>query len=225
MELNFTEIDDLDKQSYGNVDVNNNKSAGFNQPKYWEKTKKNNDMPKKKKVSFDDILSNMNLIVNKNGVLQSMVPKQPQYYPEQYDEPQYQQQQQPYQYQQQQYQQQQYQQQQYQQQPYQQQPYQQQPNNDPLDPAVKHSYIFNKYFKDYKDANDDFKPQVKVPKSIEEYKQMVLEERVRQIQERNRIAQIKSKKMLFTSHPNIQQNRNQGVITASKNSLRSMKFG
>jgi len=64
-----------------------------------------------------------------------------------------------------------------------------------------------------------------VPKSIEEYKQMVLEERVRQIQERNRIAQIKSKKMLFTSHPNIQQNRNQGVITASKNSLRSMKFG
>ena len=207
MELNFTEIDDLDKKSYGNVDVNNNKSAGLNQPKYWEKTKKNNDMPKKKKVSFDDILSNMNLIVNKNGVLQSMVPKQPQYYPEQYDEPQYQQQP-------------------YQQQPYQQQPYQQQQqNNDPLDPAVKHSYIFNKYFKDYKDANDEFKPQVKVPKSIEEYKQMVLEERVRQIQERNRIAQIKSKKMLFTSHPNIEQNRNQGVIRASKNSLRSMKFG
>lgn len=207
MELNFTEIDDLDKKSYGNVDVNNNKSAGLNQPKYWEKTKKNNDTPKKKKVSFDDILSNMNLIVNKNGVLQSMVPKQPQYYPEQYDEPQYQQQP-------------------YQQQPYQQQPYQQQQqNNDPLDPAVKHSYIFNKYFKDYKDANDEFKPQVKVPKSIEEYKQMVLEERVRQIQERNRIAQIKSKKMLFTSHPNIEQNRNQGVIRASKNSLRSMKFG
>ena len=54
---------------------------------------------------------------------------------------------------------------------------------------------------------------------------MVLEERVRQIQERNRIAQIKSKKMLFTSHPNIEQNRNLGVIRASKNSLRSMKFG
>ena len=56
MELNFTEIDDLDKKSYGNVDVNNNKSTGFKQPKYWEKTKKNNDMPKKKKVSFDKVI-------------------------------------------------------------------------------------------------------------------------------------------------------------------------
>jgi hypothetical protein len=194
MELNFTEIDNLDKNSYENFNTNPNES---NQPKYWEKTKKINNVEKKKRVTFDDILSNMNLVVNQNGVLQSMVPLQ------QYDQPQY-----------------------YQEQQYQQQPYQQiQKNNGPLDPSVKHSYIFNKYFKDYKDANDNFKPQVKVPKTIEEYRQMVLEERIRQIQERNRIAQIKSKKMLYTSNPHMQQNRNQGVIKASKNNLRSMNFG
>jgi hypothetical protein len=200
MELNFTEIDNLDKNSYENFNTNPNES---NQPKYWEKTKKINNVEKKKRVTFDDILSNMNLVVNQNGVLQSMVPLQ------QYDQPQY------------------YQEQQYQQQPYQyqQQPYQQiQKNNGPLDPSVKHSYIFNKYFKDYKDANDNLKPQVKVPKTIEEYRQMVFEERVRQIQERNRIAKIKSTKMLYTSNPHMQQNRNQGVIKASKNNLRSMNF-
>jgi hypothetical protein len=201
MELNFTEIDNLDKNSYENFNTNPNES---NQPKYWEKTKKINNVEKKKRVTFDDILSNMNLVVNQNGVLQSMVPLQ------QYDQPQY------------------YQEQQYQQQPYQyqQQPYQQiQKNNGPLDPSVKHSYIFNKYFKDYKDANDNLKPQVKVPKTIEEYRQMVFEERVRQIQERNRIAKIKSTKMLYTSNPHMQQNRNQSVIKASKNNLRSMNFG
>ena len=201
MELNFTEIDNLDKNSYENF---NKKSNESNQPKYWEKTQKINNVQKKKKVTFDDILSNMNLVVNQNGVLQSMAPlQQPQYYQEQ--QQQTHQYQQPYQ--------------------YQQQPYQQiQKNNDPLDPSVKHSYIFNKYFKDYKDANDNFKPQVKVPKTIEEYKQMVLEERIRQIQERIRISKIKSTKMLYTSNPHMPQNRNQSVIKASKNNLRSMNF-
>ena len=141
MELNFTEIDDLDKNSYENL---NTKPNELNQPKYWEKTQKKINIPKKKKVTFDDILSNMNLVVNQNGVLQSMAPLQ------QYDQPQYyQEQQQPYQ--------------------YQQQPYQQiKKNSDPLDPSVKHSYLFNKYFKDYKDANDNFKPQVKIPKTMKQ---------------------------------------------------------
>jgi hypothetical protein len=198
MELNFTEIDNLDKSSYENYNTNPTESK---QPKYWEKK---NNIQQKKRVSFDDILSNMNLVVNQNGVLQSMAPLQePQYQQPQYQQPQYQQ-------------------------PQYQHPQSQQiqKNSDPLDPSVKHSYIFNKYFKDYKDAaNDNFKPQVKVPKTIEEYKQMVFEERVRQIQERNRIAQIKSKKMFYTSNPHMQQNSNQYVIKATKNDLRSMKFG
>ena len=44
MELNFTEIDNLDKNSYENFNTNPNES---NQPKYWEKTKKINGQLKK----------------------------------------------------------------------------------------------------------------------------------------------------------------------------------
>jgi hypothetical protein len=187
MELSFTEIDNLDSV--------NNYVSDINQTKYWEQTPKKIDInQKKKKVSFDDILSHMNLVVNQNGVLQSMSPLQPQYQQPQYQQPQYQQ------------------------------PQYQQPQIEPLDPSVKHSYIFNKYFKDYKDANDKNIIEKKIPKTIEEYNQMVLEERIKRIQERNRISQIKSTKMFFTTHPNMHQNMAPNVIKASKNNLRSMKY-
>ena len=90
---------------------------------------------------------------------------------------------------------------------------------------MKHSYIFNKYFKDYKDANVP-KKEVKVPKTKEEYFQMVAEERLRQIEERKRISQIKSTKLMFTTNygnvpnPN-SENRN---IKATTNNLRKMSF-
>jgi hypothetical protein len=212
MELKFTEIENLDKKRFENFEVNSNKSSEITQPKYWEQTKKTQNtqptqtLQKKKKVTFDDILSNMNLTVNQNGVLQSMTPL-PQYEEELY----YQEQSDQYNNL-------------HQNQIQSQNKRVVQKNNEPLDPNVKHSYIFNKYFKDYKDANDNFKPQPRVPKTIEEYKQMVLEERIKQIQERNRIAQIKSTKMMFISNPNVPQNRNSGVIRASKNNLRSMNF-
>ena len=171
MDIKFTEIDNF--------------TDDLNKPKYWEQqTQKKVEVQKKKKVTFDDILINMNLTVNQNGVLQSMAPLQQEQYQENYVVK----------------------------------------NQDPLDPSVKHSYIFNKYFKDYRDANDKPVIEKKVPKTIEEYKQMVLEERIKRIQERNRIAQIKSTKMLFTSHPNMSENINHRVIKSSKNNLRSMKF-
>jgi hypothetical protein len=90
---------------------------------------------------------------------------------------------------------------------------------------VKHSYIFNKYFKDYKDANTP-KKEVKVPKTKEEYFQMVAEERLRQIEERKRISQIKSTKLMFTTnYGNVpssnSENRN---IRATQNNLRRMTF-
>ena len=88
----------------------------------------------------------------------------------------------------------------------------------PLEPQVKNSFIFNKYFKDYKDPNAELVEEVKVPQTIEEYNRMVLEERIKRIQERNRIAQIKSTKMLF-------ENNNNNNVNASKNSLRMMRFG
>jgi hypothetical protein len=186
MELNFTEMNNA-QNPYENYDNNSYQNENIDSQKYWEPnaTQNKNLQPKKKKVTFTDILSNMNLVVNNQGVLQFMAPVN-----------QVEEQQQPYQ------------------QPYQQ-PQQQQ---EPLDPSVKHSYIFNKYFKDYRDIN---KPkEVKVPKTKEEYIQMVIEERTRQIQERKRIAQIKSKKMMFTTNYTHTSN----TINASTNGLRKMSF-
>ena len=216
MELNFSELDNMNTQNpYGNFDYNayENQSA-TNPEKYWEQQNTQKQHPKKKKVSFDDILSNMNLVVNKSGVLQFMSQNQP--IDQQYQQPQYQQQQ----YQQPQYQQQQYQQPQYQQQQYQE-PIQFQKSKEPLDPSVKHSYIYNKYFKDYQDAMPTT-PQVRVPKTMEEYKQMLLEDKIKQIEQQKRIAEIKSTKLMFTTNPGNPGNpRN---IQASRNNLRMMNF-
>jgi hypothetical protein len=199
MNLNFTEVDNLGNGD--NFDVN-----GYQSNNYWETA--NPKIEKNKKVSYDDILNSLNLVVNKNGVLQYMSMKpndgnqeQPQYNKQQaqYSKSQYSQQQQT-----------------------------KVIKGKPLDPQVKNSAIFNKYFKDYKDPNAEQVQEVKVPQTIEEYRQMVLEERMRRIQERNRIAQIKSTKMLYESNNgNIGSNnvRNNGNIHASKNNLRMMKFG
>ena len=184
MELNFTEINNNNNQNPYNVDYE--EQTNTNSQKYWEQNTQQNKQPKKKKVSFDDILTNMNLTVNNKGVLQFMTPVQ---------DPQFE---------------------------YQQSPHQQTgilKKQEPLDPSVKHSYIFNKYFKDYKDVNSPA-PHVKVPKTKEEYYQMLIEERNRQIQERIRISKIKSKKLMFTTNVGIP-----GNIQVTKNNLRKMSFG
>ena len=199
MNLNFTEVDNLGNGEH--FDVN-----GYQSNNYWETAnpKVETQAPKKKKVSYDDILNSLNLVVNKNGVLQYMSVNPNAGNQEQ--QPQYSQKQQ-----------------------YSQQPQQTKViKGKPLDPQVKNSAIFNKYFKDYKDPNAEPVQEVKVPQTMEEYRQMVLEERMRRIQERNRIAQIKSTKMLYESNNgNIGSNnvRNNGNINASKNNLRMMKFG
>ena len=97
----------------------------------------------------------------------------------------------------------------------------------PLEHQVKNSHIYNKYFKDYKDPNVEYIEEVKVPKTVEEYNRMILEDRIKRIQERNRIAQIKSTKLLFESNNNGNSSSNisnNGKICASKNTLRMMKF-
>jgi len=225
MELNLSELDNTNTMNpYESFDYNSyQQNSGDN---YWEKPKEQSEL-KKKKVSFNDILSNMNLVVNKQGVLQFMTPNkeelqrqnynynsneffQPQYQQPQYQQPQYQQPQ---------YQQPQYQQSQHQQSQHQQS--QQNKNSQPIDPAVKHSYIFNKYFKDYADINAE-KPGPRVPKTIEEYNQMLLEDKIKQIEHRKMIEEVKSKKMMFTSAPGATSNpRN---LQASRNNLRMMNF-
>ena len=209
MELNLSELGNVNTMNpYENFDYNSYEENGLN---YWETSNKKNTetKTKKKKVSFNDILSNMNLVVNQQGVLQFMGPKQEQeqiyqqqnnYIPQQ---PNYTTNIKKVKYQ---------------------QGYQIPPENknqEPLDPAVKHSYIYNKYFKDYIEPVEN-KLAPRVPKTIEEYRQMLLEDRIRAIQHKQRIEQIKSKKMLFVTTPGSHLNpRN---IQATKNNLRSMNF-
>jgi hypothetical protein len=97
----------------------------------------------------------------------------------------------------------------------------QQPKGKPLEPQVKNSQIYNKYFKDYKDPNAEYIEEVKVPQTVQEYNRMILEDRIKRIQERNRIAKIKSTKLMFESN-NTQVNN--GNIRVSKNNLRMMNF-
>jgi hypothetical protein len=202
MNIHFSELDTNEQQ---NLDYN----AYDNPEKYWDQA----PSTKKKKVSFDDILSNMNLVVNQKGVLQFMQPVQnEEYYPEpqmNYQQPQYQQPQMNYQ------------------QPYQeyvaqqlaqrqQQPPMQQPS---IDPALKNSFLYNKYFKDYKDVAI-YEPQIRVPKTMEEYKQMLLEDKIKELQQKKRIAEIKSTKLMFTTNVPDQSN----TIRPTRNNLRSMNF-
>jgi hypothetical protein len=69
---------------------------------------------------------------------------------------------------------------------------------EPLDPSVKHSFIFNKYFKDYKDPSQPQEEPVYL--SPQEYKRQVILEMIRRNQERKRISQIKPKKLLFAQN-------------------------
>lgn len=189
MELNFYETEMT--QPHETIDY----EKEMNSEKYWETDSQIKEKPqssKKKKVTFDDILTNMNLVVNKSGVLQFMAPNQDQ---KQHEHPM-----------------------QNNKHLKQQNPRLVEIKKEHIEPAVKHSYIYNKYFKDYQDANPSV-PEIKVPKTKEEYLKMLLEERVRQIEERKRISQIKSTRMLFTTNV-----VNQGNIQASKNGLRMMSF-
>lgn len=206
MDLHFSEIDNSSINTNMKNGNGGNSKTGTDSHNYWEKPVTTSVIePKRKKVSFDDILSNMNLVVSKTGVLQSMAltnNKQPEesYEPrQQHYEPQHKQQQHY-------------------------EPQHHEPSKiqikkqEPLDPAVKHSFLYNKYFKDYQDAAP-VEPEILVPKTREEYFKMVNEERIRRIQEKYRISQIKSKQLMFTSNTNYQSN-----IKATTNKLHKMSF-
>jgi hypothetical protein len=217
MELNFSDIDNMNSQNPYEQFNENDYGVDNNSEKYWEQAKSQKEQQtKKKKVSFNDILSNMNLVVSKKGVLQfikpTQEPEQDYQYEEQYYQQPQQQQRQPQQ----------------RQQPQQQrqyaQPQQQKQQQQPVDPSAKHSYIYNKYFKDYANVSAPA-PEKKVPKTIEEYNQMVYEDRIKRIEERKRISEIKSTKLMFTTTPDSHVGQvNPRNIQPSKNSLRKMSF-
>ena len=181
MNIHYTELDNDDNNNSFNDNYNNDTNN------YWKTQPKkvNIQEQKKKKVSYDDILNSLNLVVNKNGALQYMTTVED--IPQQYI-----------------------------------QNTQEQKRGKPLEPQVKNSYIYNKYFKDYKDPNSENIKEVRVVQTIEEYKQILLEERIKRIQERKRIAQIKSTKLLFVEGNN--SNNGNNNIRSSKNNLRMMNF-
>ena len=69
-------------------------------------------------------------------------------------------------------------------------------NNNVIETELKNSAIFNKYFKDYKDPNTKILPRR--PLTKEEYKQKIIEDIIQQ----RRISKIKSKKLAFTNNNN-----------------------
>ena len=210
MELNFTELDNL----HGKNTNNNNYDylINNNSEKYWEQTTEHNkEQTKRKKVTFGDILDNMNLSVNKSGVLQFIAPKAQA----QYEENTYQESHQNHNY-------------------YAnntnnnnnnnnnfQQIKKQNPNDAPIDPSVKHSFIYNKYFKDYQSKVHE-EPVIRVPKTMEEYRQMLLEDRLKKIEHQKRISEIKSTKLMFTTNQFAPTN-GQNIVT-NRNGLRRMNF-
>ena len=203
MELNLSELDNANTMNpYDTFDYNSYEEQ--NGENYWEKPKIKENQIKRKKVSFNDILSNMNLVVNNQGVLQFMGAGKEQPI-DNYN---------------------------YNENEFTQQSYNQsQPNKnlrqgqktqEPLDPGVKHSYIYNKYFKDYADPNFQ-KQGPRVTKTIDEYHEMLLDDRKKAIEHKLKMEEIKSKKLLFTSAPGSTSNpRN---IQPTKNNLRRMNFG
>ena len=207
MELHFNELD-VDDEIQQNQYQNKNKqlnNTNTNEPyleqsNEWQNYK--NRISSKKKVSFNDILSNMNLVVNKTGVLQFMSPIQEETQKQEQEQCHLQEQKQCHKQNQQ-----------------QNQSIKNIQLKQPTEQFVNHSYIFNKYFKNYK-VEDTSTPEVKVPKTIQEYKQMVMEHKLKVYKERQRIAQIKSTKMSFTQESNTYSNIN----TKTNTNLRTMSF-
>jgi len=191
MNLTFTELDNLDgKEEYNEQD---------NYETYYENIKSKEaptkltqsqelklklqslrirEKPKKKSVSYDDILASMNTVVidgklefiRKDLLQNATTQNQGQYQPNKkvtFNTP-------PQQHQ----------------QHHQHQQHQQQFN--------KNSYIYNKYFKDYKEPSQDENLIPQRPLTKNELKKKIILDYVNKIKERNRIAQIKSTKLLFT---------------------------
>ena len=73
-------------------------------------------------------------------------------------------------------------------------------SQEPIPQEVKNSAIYNKYFKTYNSVQPTV--EVRRPKSIEEYRKMLLEDKIKRIQAKRRIAMIKPKTLFFSRDSN-----------------------
>lgn len=69
-------------------------------------------------------------------------------------------------------------------------------------PELKHSYIYNKYYKNYKDPMTQDQEVIRRPLTKEEYKQFIINEVIQRKKNKRRIAHIKPKQMSFTTVDN-----------------------
>ena len=77
------------------------------------------------------------------------------------------------------------------------------PINNNVGPELKHSYIYNKYYKNYKDPATQEPDIIQRPLTKEEYKQYIINELIQSRKNKQRIAQLKPKKMAFTTTQNV----------------------
>lgn len=75
-------------------------------------------------------------------------------------------------------------------------------HNNNVGPELKNSYIYNKYYKNYKDPKSQ-EEVIRKPMTKEEYKNYLINEVIQRKRNKHRIAQLKPKKMAFTTTPNI----------------------
>jgi hypothetical protein len=174
MELKIEELDNPDPV---------NKTNDINYINYWSNanpTASESSNPKKPKVSYDDILSSLNMVVN-NGVLQFAKPvKQLKQ-----EEPQQKQQVKPQQ---------------------KKQVTINAPNFQKQPQLQQNNYITNKYFKDYKEQSQEEINEE--PLTKEEYRQMLIQDYINRQQAQARISQVKSRRLLFdTRNINIAPNK------------------
>lgn len=205
MELNISEIDlNLDnndnlKLKYNNIDTNANiknhvvkKNVSFSAyNNYWDpKPEYEKAEPKKNNISYDEILNSMNMVVI-NGKLH-FIPankfqntQQNTFHQNQSTRVNYQNNNQ-----------------------LSNQINQRNQNNHNNQGNSQNSYIFDKYFKNYQQEQTQ-NDVPKVPLTPEEIKKNIILHRLKQIEERKRIEQIKPKKLLFnTSNINISHQGN-----------------
>lgn len=72
----------------------------------------------------------------------------------------------------------------------------------PVQQVDKSSYIYNKFFKDYKDPNQVQNEVPQRPLTKKELLNQIIINRIKAVNERNRIAQVKSTKLLFNNNNN-----------------------
>ncbi len=179
---------DINYVELNNLENDNDKYLTSNN--YWEQNK-NTETKKKVRFGYDDILTSINLVVNNNGVLQYMTPNNNNNNDNVNTQ-------------------------------YNQNTYNpnfnlnnQQNKNMSIDPQVKNSAIYNKYFKNYKDPTEV--KEVQMPKTREELRQLLIEENIKRVLAQKRLEQIKSRKMFFNmTGPQIPIYASQNQVSLNK---------